>query len=156
MLKCQKAPPRGSWHRVAMTERVLFPYKNKNRGTQVVKLCVPFLFFFAHGAVPITPCAAHRAVGANKTTAHLKKENGMEELAFMQQTPHKLGDCPAKLRSSATTDPVFRRRFCRSACFSGATRFMWLDSSNLVARTEYHSRLVLSTPISKFSKIFLP
>ena len=43
--------------------------------------------------------------------------------------------------------PVFHRRFCRSICFSGAT---WLDSSNLVARTEYHSRLVLSTLIFRF------
>ena len=43
--------------------------------------------------------------------------------------------------------PVFHRRFCRSICFSGAT---WLDSSNLVARTEYHSRLVLSTLILRF------
>ncbi len=48
----------------AMTEGVI-PYKNKNRGAQVVKLHVPFLFSFALGAVPITPNAAHRAVGAN-------------------------------------------------------------------------------------------
>ena len=43
--------------------------------------------------------------------------------------------------------PVFHRHFCRSICFSGAT---WLDLSNLVARTEYHSRLVLSTLILRF------
>ena len=41
----------------------------------------------------------------------------------------------------------FRRSPCRSICFSGAT---WLDLSNLVARTEYHSRLVLSTLILRF------
>ena len=43
--------------------------------------------------------------------------------------------------------PVFHRHFCRSICFSGAT---WLDLPNLVARTEYHSRLVLSTLILRF------
>ena len=43
--------------------------------------------------------------------------------------------------------PVFHRHFCRSICFSGVTR---LDLSNLVARTEYHSRLVLSTLILRF------
>ena len=43
--------------------------------------------------------------------------------------------------------PVFHRRFCRGICFSGAT---WLDLPNLVARTEYHSRLVLSTLILRF------
>ena len=41
----------------------------------------------------------------------------------------------------------FRRSPCRSICFSGAA---WLDLSNLVARTEYHSRLVLSTLILRF------
>ena len=65
----------------AMTEGV----KNKNRGAQVVKLHVPFLFSFALGAVPITPNAAHRAMGANKNHSSLEKENGMEELAFAQQ-----------------------------------------------------------------------
>ena len=43
--------------------------------------------------------------------------------------------------------PVFHRHFCRSICFSGATQ---LGLSNLVARTEYHSRLVLSTLIFRF------
>ena len=65
----------------AMTEGV----KNKNRGTQVVKLHVPFLFFFCtwcgtnHTECRIEPWEQ------TKTAAHLKKENGMEELAFAQQ-----------------------------------------------------------------------
>ena len=41
----------------------------------------------------------------------------------------------------------FRRSPCRGFRFSGAT---WLDLSNLVARTEYHSWLVLSTLIFRF------
>ena len=66
----------------AMTEGV----KNKNRGTQVVKLHVPFLFFFLHSV----RYQSHRMPRIEpweqtKTTAHLKKENGMEELAFAQQ-----------------------------------------------------------------------
>ena len=38
----QRLPPRGSWLCAAKTEGV--PSQNKNRGTQVVKLSVPFLF----------------------------------------------------------------------------------------------------------------
>ena len=65
----------------AMTEGV----KNKNRGMQVVKLHVPFLFLLhlvryqSHRMPRIEPWEQ------TKTTAHLKKENGMEELAFAQQ-----------------------------------------------------------------------
>ena len=65
----------------AMTEGV----KNKNRGMQVVKLQVPFLFLLhtvryqSHRMPRIEPWEQ------TKTTAHLKKENGMEELAFAQQ-----------------------------------------------------------------------
>ena len=64
----------------AMTEGV----KNKNRGMQVVKLHVPFLFLLhtvryqSHRMPRIEPWEQ------TKTTAHLKKENGMEELAFAQ------------------------------------------------------------------------
>lgn len=66
----------------AMTEGV----KNKKRGTQVVKLHVPFLFFLLH----LVRYQSHRMPRIEpweqtKTTAHLKKENGMEELAFAQQ-----------------------------------------------------------------------
>ena len=68
----------------AMTEGVI-PYKNKNRGTQVVKLHVSFLFLLhtvryqSHRMPRIEPWEQ------TKTMAHLKKENGMEELAFAQQ-----------------------------------------------------------------------
>jgi len=52
---------------------------------QVVKLHVPFLFLLhlvryqSHRMPRIEPWEQ------TKTTAHLKKENGMEELAFAQQ-----------------------------------------------------------------------
>ena len=101
-----------------------------------------------------------------KTTAHLKKENGMEELAFALTKPSGAFKPKAVLRKqdgvasprqtwgSPDTAPQlchggsgFRKSPCRSFRFSGAT---WLDLSNLVARTEYHSRLVLSTLILRF------
>ena len=79
-----------------------------------------------------TECRASRC-RANEAASHLKKENGMEEWGLHgMEIPRKSG---------------FHRCFCRSICFSGAT---WLDLSNLVARTEYHSRLVLSTLILRF------
>ena len=68
-----------------MTEGVI-PYKNKNRGTQVVKLYVPFLFFFCTlCGTNHTECRASSHGSKQKTMAHLKKENGIEELAFAQQ-----------------------------------------------------------------------
>ena len=51
---------------------------------------------------------------------------------------------------TAIADLSFAQKHCRYLCCSGATRFKRLDSSNLVARTEYHSRLVLSTLILRF------
>lgn len=65
----------------AMTEGV----KNKNRGTQVVKLHVPFLFFFCTWCgTNHTECRASSR--GSKLKPHLiEKENGMEELAFAQQ-----------------------------------------------------------------------
>ena len=80
-------------------------------------------------------CATMKApVGLLSHKAVLRKQDGA---APPRQT---WGLCPLH-------KPVFHRHFCRSICFSGVTR---LDLSNLVARTEYHSRLVLSTLILRF------
>ena len=63
----------------------------------------------------------------------------------------KLGDHLTQLRSSAMADPVFAEALAEASAFlvqrSPAYR---LDLPNLVARTEYHSRLVLSTLILRF------
>jgi len=65
----------------AMTEGV----KNKNRGTQVVKLHVPFLFFFCTWCgTNHTECRASSR-GSKLKPQLIEKENGMEELAFAQQ-----------------------------------------------------------------------
>lgn len=62
----------------AMTEGV----KNKNRGTQVVKLHVPFLFFFCTWCgTNHTECRASSR-GSKLKPQLIEKENGMEELAF--------------------------------------------------------------------------
>ena len=127
-----------------------------------------FCFSFALGAVPITPNAAHRAVGANKNHSSLEKRewNGGIGVCAAMKAPVGLLSHKAVLRKqdgvasprqtwgSPDTAPQlchggsgFRRSPCRSICFSGAT---WLDLANLVARTEYHSRLVLSTLILRF------
>ena len=80
-------------------------------------------------------CAAMKApVGLLSHKAVLRKQDGA---APPRQT---WGLCTLH-------KPVFHRHFCRSICFSGATR---LDLPNLVARTEYHSWLVLSTLILRF------
>ena len=58
----------------------------------------------------------------------------------------KLGDHLTQLRSSAMADPVFAEALAEASAFlvqrSPAYR---LDLPNLVARTEYHTQLVLST-----------
>ena len=63
----------------------------------------------------------------------------------------KLGDHLTQLRSSAMADPVFAEALAEASAFlvqrSPAYR---LDLPNLVARIEYHSRLVLSTLILRF------
>ena len=65
----------------AMTEGV----KNKKRGTQVVKLHVPFLFFFCTWCgTNHTECRASSR-GSKLKLQLIEKENGMEELAFAQQ-----------------------------------------------------------------------
>ena len=126
-----------------------------------------FCFSFALGAVPITPNAAHRAVGANKNHGSLEKREwngGIGVCAAMKALvgllSHKAvlrkqdGAAPPRQTWGLCSlhGPVFHRRFCRSICSflvqrSPAYR---LDLSNLVARTEYHSRLVLSTLILRF------
>lgn len=56
-------------------------HTNKNRGTQVVKLCVPFLFSFSQR--PLYQSRLCRAGGAEQTRmphpAKRKREYGMEE-----------------------------------------------------------------------------
>lgn len=52
-----------------------------------------------------------------KTTAHLKKENGMEELGIVQQKPHKLGDLPSKAPQLCHADPVFTDAFAEASAF---------------------------------------
>ena len=116
----------------AITEGV----KNKNRGMQVVKLHVPFLFLLhtvryqSHRMPRIEPWEQ------TKTTAHLKKR--------MEWRNWGSPDTAPQLCHGGSG---FRRSPCRGFRFSGAT---WLDLSNLVARTEYHSWLVLSTLILRF------
>ena len=53
------------------------PYKNKNRGTQVVKLSVPFLFSSAHSAVP-EPCVPRSGCRANQNAASCQEKESME------------------------------------------------------------------------------
>ncbi len=63
----------------AMTEGV-----KQNRGTQVVKLHVPFLFSL-HTVRYQSHRMPRRSRRANQNHSSLEKENGMEELAFAQQ-----------------------------------------------------------------------
>ena len=53
------------------------PGQNKNRGTQVVKLSVPFLFSSAHSAVP-EPCVPRSGCRANQNTASCQEKESME------------------------------------------------------------------------------
>ena len=79
-------------------------------------------------------------VGLLSHKAVLRKQDGV---ALPRQTWGSPDTAPQLCHGGSG----FRRSPCRSICFSGAT---WLDLSNLVARTEYHSRLVLSTLIFRF------
>ena len=54
-----------------------FLHKNKNRGTQVVKLNVPFLFSSAHSAVP-EPCVPRSGCRANQNAASCQEKESME------------------------------------------------------------------------------
>ena len=51
--------------------------RNKNRGTQVVKLSVPFLFSSAHSAVP-EPCVPRSGCRANQNAASCQEKESME------------------------------------------------------------------------------
>ena len=63
----------------------------------------------------------------------------------------KLGDHLTQLHSSAMADPVFAGALAEASAFLVQRSPTYqLDSPNLVARTEYHSRLVLSTLILRF------
>ena len=63
----------------------------------------------------------------------------------------KLGDHLTQLRSSAMADPVFAEALAEASAFLVQRSPTYrLDLPNLVARTEYHSRLVLSTLILRF------
>ena len=53
------------------------PGQNKNRGTQVVKLSVPFLFSSAHSAVP-EPCVPRGGCRANQNAASCQEKESME------------------------------------------------------------------------------
>ena len=72
----------------AMTEGV----KNKNRGMQVVKLHVPFLFLLHTVRYQSHRMPRIELWEQTKTTAHLKKENGMEEWGLHgMEVPRKSG-----------------------------------------------------------------
>ena len=96
-------------------------YKNKNRGTQVVKLSVPFLFSFAHSAVP-EPCVPRSGCRANQNAASCQEKESME------------------WRNG--TERLQTRRFL--------VQHGQKQLTNAV-RTEYHKRLVLSTLNLQFS-----
>ena len=86
-------------------------------------------------------CAAMKApVGLLSHKAVLRKQDGVA-------SPRQTWGSPDTAPQLCHGGSGFRRSPCRGFRFSGAT---WLDSSNLVARTEYHSRLVLSTLILRF------
>ena len=125
-----------------------------------------FCFSFALCAVPITPNAAHRAVGANKNHSSLEKRewNGGIGVCAAMKAPVGLLSHKAVLRKQdgvapprqtwglcTLHKPVFAEALAEAPAFlvqrSPAYR---LDLPNLVARTEYHSRLVLSTLILRF------
>ena len=86
-------------------------------------------------------CAAMKApVGLLSHKAVLRKQDGVA-------SPRQTWGSPDTAPQLCHGGSGFRRSPCRGFRFSGAT---WLDLSNLVARTEYHSRLVLSTLIFRF------
>ena len=112
--------------------------ENKNRGVQVVKLYVPFLFVL-HAAPYQKRLVPRMGMQSKPCCIPEKKENGMEELVSAQQS------FPCRTRPG--------QMFLQEHPFSGATR---LDLANLVARTEYHTWLVLSTLIFDFPEKFFP
>ena len=127
----------------------------------MVKLYVPFLFS-SHKVRYQTHPAPRIEIQSKLSCTSLEKRewNGGIGVCAAMKAPVGLLSHKAVLRKQDGAAPprqtwglcslhrsVFHRHFCRSICFSGAT---WLDLPNLVARTEYHSRLVLSTLIFRF------
>ena len=117
-----------------------------------------FCFSFAFRAVPITPNAAHRAVGANKNHSSPEKRewNGGIGVCAAMKAPVGLLSHEAVLRKQDGAAPP-RQTWGFAEALAEAPVFLVqrsptyrLDLSNLVARTEYHSRLVLSTLILRF------
>ena len=117
-------------------ERGVFLIKTKIGARRWSSCMSRFCFSFAHGAVPITPDAAHRAMGANKNHGSPEKRewNGGIGVCAAMKAPvgllsHKAvlrkqdGAAPPRQTWGLCTlhKPVFHRRFCRSICFSGAT-----------------------------------
>ena len=136
----------------------VIPYKTKNGACRWSSCMSRFCFSFALGAVPITPNATHRAVGANKNHSSLEKRewNGGIGVCAAMKAPVGLSSHKAVLRKQDGAAPprqtwVFAEALAVAPVFlvqrSPAHR---LDLPNLVARTEYHSRLVLSTLILRF------
>ena len=117
-----------------------------------------FCFSFALCAVPITPNAAHRAVGANKNHSSPEKRewNGGIGVCAAMKAPVGLLSHKAVLRKQDGAAPP-RQTWVFAEALAVAPAFLvqrspayWLDLPNLVARTEYHSWLVLSTLILRF------
>ena len=117
-----------------------------------------FCFSFALCAVPITPNAAHRAVGANKNHSSPEKRewNGGIGVCAAMKAPVGLLSHKAVLRKQdGAATP--RQTWVFAEALAVAPAFLVqrsptyrLDLPNLVARTEYHSRLALSTLILRF------
>ena len=117
-----------------------------------------FCFSFALCAVPITPNAAHRAVGANKNHGSPEKRewNGGIGVCAAMKAPVGLLSHKAVLRKQDGA-ALPRQTWGFAEALAVAPAFLVqrspayrLDLPNLVARTEYHSRLVLSTLILRF------
>ena len=136
----------------------VIPYKTKIGARRWSSCMSRFCFSFALCAVPITPNAAHRAVGANKNHSSLEKRewNGGIGVCAAMKAPVGLLSHKAVLRKQDGAAPP-RQTWVFAEALAVAPAFLvqrspahWLDSPNLVARTEYHSRLVLSTLILRF------
>ena len=113
------------------------PGQNKNRGTQVVKLSVPFLFSSAHSAVP-EPCVPRSGCRANQNAASCQEKENMEwrngterlqTLLFSGATWLELANCRCENRipqSVSLVNPylkIFRNFF--------AVKFFLPDSCTL-------------------------
>ena len=141
----------------------------------MVKLYVPFLFFL-HKVRYQTHPAPRIEIQSKLSCTSLEKKrmewrnwrlrsNESPSGAFKPQSGLALarwsGLATTNLGSCAiwghTAQVVFTDALAEASAFLvQRSQPHRLDLSNFVARTEYHSWLVLSTPICKFSKSFLP